>query len=354
MKAHTLGFLLAASSSALFTSCAGPAQADRPATPAAAVANALETGGPRVVRSTGTVQAIRVFNVQVPQISGQGGRLTLTKIVPNGVRVNEGDLLAEFDNTQNLEQLREAQAKLDDLSHQLEQKRATYRSDAAKRRATVREAEADLAKAELQLRKGELLSEIDRLKNGAKAESARARVASLQRSSALRDKMETALERIAELQRDRQRVSVERLEKNLEKMVIKSAIGGMVAHQSIWRSGSQGPPQEGDQLWTGQQLVRIFDPTNMVVEATVNESDGAVLGAGARARIRLDAYPDALFDGEFESASPVASAALDSPIRTFTARFRVKQVDARLLPDLSASVEIVPGANPAPAQVAKR
>ncbi|MDX2150780.1 MAG: efflux RND transporter periplasmic adaptor subunit [Bryobacteraceae bacterium] len=334
----------------MVTSCGGPAQADLPVA-AAKTQPVAESSGAPLVRSTGTVQAIRVFNVQVPQISGQGGRITLTRIVPNGVRVNEGDVLAEFDSTQQLEQLREAEAKLDDLTHQLEQKRATYRSDAAKRRQTLREAEADLAKAELQLRKGELLSEIERLKNEAKAESARARVASLQKSAELRDRMEAALVRVAELQRDRQKVSVERFQTNVQKMVVKSAIGGMVAHQSIWRSGSMGPPQEGDQLWTGQQLVRIFDPTNMVVDATVNESDGAVLGPGARARIRLDAYPEALFEADFESASPVASAALESPIRTFSARFRVKQVDPRLLPDLSASVEILPAP---PQQVAQR
>ena len=45
----------------------------------------------RHVRATGTVQASHVFMVQVPQISGQGGRMTLTRLVPNGVRVKQGD-----------------------------------------------------------------------------------------------------------------------------------------------------------------------------------------------------------------------------------------------------------------------
>src|SRR5882724_9393609 len=122
----------------------------------------------RHIRATGTVQAEKVFTVQVPQISGQGGRLTLTRLVPNGTHVNQGDLLAEFDRTQQLDNARDAKAKFDDLGHQVDQKQAEFQSNAEKRRSDLQKAEADLAKARLQLRRGPLLSEIDRLKNEAK------------------------------------------------------------------------------------------------------------------------------------------------------------------------------------------
>jgi len=35
----------------------------------------------------------------VPQIVGQNGRLTLTRLIPNGTKVKEGDVIAEFDPT---------------------------------------------------------------------------------------------------------------------------------------------------------------------------------------------------------------------------------------------------------------
>jgi hypothetical protein len=114
----------------------------------------------------------------------------------------------------------------------------------------------------------------------------------------------------------------------------------MVAHETIFRNGSSGPPQEGDQTWPGNPLVKIFDPSDMVVTTQVNEPDGATLSSGTIAKVRLDAYPGAVFDAHFESASPVASAGLNSPIKFFTARFRLDQRDPRLLPDLSAAVEI--------------
>src|SRR5579872_5899360 len=167
----------------------------------------------RQIRATGTVRAVHVFNVQVPAVTGQNGRMTLTGLVPNGSRVKQGDVLAEFDRTQQVDNARDAQAKFDDLSHQVEQKTAEFRSNAEKRRSDLQTAEADLAKAKLQLRRGPLLSEIDRLKNETKAENAQAHVDSLMRSNHFHDEAEAANLRVLELQRDRQKVSLERAQR---------------------------------------------------------------------------------------------------------------------------------------------
>jgi hypothetical protein len=50
--------------------------------------------------------------------------------------------------------------------------------------------------------------------------------------------------------------------------VIKAEIGGMVALQNVFRNNSMGHAQEGDQLWPGQPLLRIFDPTVMMLDLT--------------------------------------------------------------------------------------
>jgi HlyD family secretion protein len=290
------------------------------------------------VRLTGTIQAVHYFTVVTPQIGGQGGRVTLTKIIASGVRVKAGDLLAEFDRTTELDNARDAKAKFDDLSHQVEQRQAQNRADAAKRASDLQSAEADLAKAELELRKGPLLSEIDRLKNEVKAEAAKEHVASLKKSSAFHDQADAAAVRILELQRDRQKVSLDRALSNADKLEIHAQLDGMVALESVWRNNSMGKAQEGDQLWPGQPLIRLFDPSEMEVRAQVGEPDDAALIPGNRATVRLDAYPDLTFEAHMISASPVASSALGSPIKTFSARFRLDKSDPHLLPDLSAAV----------------
>ncbi|HTX36679.1 MAG TPA: efflux RND transporter periplasmic adaptor subunit [Bryobacteraceae bacterium] len=305
--------------------------------PAASTASVL-----REVRLTGIVEAVHYSKVLVPAIYGQGGALTLTHLIPNGSQVKEGDPIAEFDATTQADNARDAQAKFDDLGHQAEQKRAQNRADAEKRAADLKQAEADLAKAELELQKGPLLAEIDRLKNEAKAELAREHVASLNKSNAAHDRSDAAALKILELQRDRQKVALERARNNMQLLSVKASLAGVVAHQNVYRNNSVGHPQEGDQLWRGQAIVSIFDPSKMLVRCAVGEPDGAVLVPGSKATVYLDAYPDLSFPAHFESASPVASSALGSPIKTFTAVFALDASDAHLMPDLSASVVVKP------------
>jgi multidrug resistance efflux pump len=295
----------------------------------------------RIIRATGTVQAVRSFSVQTPQISGQSGRMTLVRLVPNGALVKQGDLLAEFDRTQVVDNARELKAKFEDLGHQIEQKKAENRSEQAKRSAELREAEADLAKAEIQLRKGPVLSEIEREQAKVRQETAKVRVESLKRSQSLRDKAEAAALRVLELQRDRQEVGLQRSDRNLERMLIKAPMAGMVSLENTYRNGSMGPAQEGDQLYSGQTLLRIFDPSEMVVNAMVNQADGGKLTPGTRAKVTLDAYPTRAFAAELEFVSPVAAASLGTQIKTFPARFKMIERDSHLLPDLSAAVDIV-------------
>lgn len=323
----------------------GISACSRPAPPVTYAAAPERPDAPTrpMVRATGTVQPVRYFTVQAPQMSGQSsGRLTLVRLVSSGAAVKTGDILAEFDRTQQVDNARDAQAKFDDLSHQVEQRQAQNRADSAKRAADLQKARADLAKAEIELRKGPLLPEIRRLAAEVRLADARERVASLEKSGGLYDTAAAAALRILELQRDRQKVGLERALRNAEKLEIKAPLDGMVALENVWRSGTMGPPQEGDQMWPGQPLLRIFDPSDMEVRVALGEPDVAALGPGARAEVHLDAYPELTFRAHFESASPAAASALGSPIKSFAARFRLERSDPHLLPDLSAAVVIEP------------
>ena len=342
-QAGLLGCLLIAGG------CKHPSAVEAGAPPTTKPVENKATSAPRAafVRATGTIQAVRAYTVQVPQITaqvpGQPNRLILVKLVPNGAKVKEGDTLAEFDRTSQLDAAREAKAKFEDLSHQVRQKAAQNRSDAETRAAALKEAEAELARAQLQLRKGPILNEIDRLKNEERARASQAKVESLKKINKFRTEAGAAGLRILELQTERQKVALDRARTNSEKLVLRAPIGGMVALENVWRGGSMGNAQEGDQLFPGQGLLKIFDPGEMEVLALVGEPDGAVLQPGATAMVSLDAYPDVIFRARFHSASPVATTALGSPIKNFSARFRLEQTDPRLLPDLSAAVVIQPG-----------
>ncbi len=309
-----------------------------PVAHAASVTTAEAPRARREVRVTGILEAVHSAKVLVPQIYGQGGAMTLTRLIPNGSRVKNGDLIAVFDSTQQADNARDAQAKFDDLGHQVDQKQAQNRADAEKRTADFRQAEADLAKAKIELQKGPILSEIDRLKNEVKVKAAADHVESLKKSMEFHDKSDAAALRILELQRDRQKVALERTRNNMAKLELHAVLTGVVAHQNLYRNNSMGHAQEGDQLYRGQALVSIFDPTEMLVRCAVGEPDGAALVSGTKAVVYLDAYPELALPAHFEFASPVASSALGSPIKSFTAVFKLDKTDSHLMPDLSAAV----------------
>jgi multidrug efflux pump subunit AcrA (membrane-fusion protein) len=326
---------------ALAASCGRPT-----APPVAEAASPLpvpvEETAKREIRLTGALEAVRSTKIVVPTIYGSGGQQTLTRLVASGVRVKAGDIIAEFDPTQQLDSARDAQARYDDLGHQVEQKVAQNRADAESREASLRQAQAALDKALLELQKGPILSEITRLENEVKVDIARKHVASLKESISARGRADAAALRLLELQRDRQKIALERWQNNIALLQVRAPLAGMVALQVLYRNNTITHPQEGDQLYRGQPLVSIFDPSEMLVRCAVGEPDGTALGAGARARVYLDAYPDLVLPAHFEFASPVAASNLGSPIKTFTAIFKLDRTDPRLMPDLSAAVVLEP------------
>jgi HlyD family secretion protein len=328
----------------LFTAACGglPTPVTHAASPSTGTAQPQDIK--REIRVSGVIQAVHATKIMVPQITGNLSQMTLTHIVPNGTRVEQGTIIATFDATTQMDAVRDANAKFDDLGHQADQKRMQNRSDAEKRATDLRQAEADLATAQIELRKGPVLSEIQRLTNEEKARIAALHVESLKKSIALHEKSDLAALRILELQRDRQRVAMDRAKTNIERLQVKAPLGGMVALENIYRGNSWGHAQEGDQLYRGTALVSIFDPTEMMVKCSVGEPDIAAIMPGIHATVYLDAYPDMALPAHLEFASPVASSALQSPIKTFTAVFRIEKGDSRLLPDLSAALVVDPKA----------
>jgi HlyD family secretion protein len=111
-----------------------------------------------------------------------------------------------------------------------------------------------------------------------------------------------------------------------------------------------GEVAEGEEVRPGLPILDIVDPTSMQVRAFVNQADVGLVTPGQPAKIRLDAYPDLLFDGRVELVAPLGvQSSLTPKVRSFVALVSIQGSAPQLMPDLSASVEIQPGAAaPAP------
>jgi HlyD family secretion protein len=277
--------------------------------------------------------------VFVPQVTGPTFRMTLTRLIPNGATVARGDLIAEFDPIEQIDQARESSARFQDLANQVRQRQADNAANVEKRRSEREQADADLAKARLDESKAPVLGDIEAKQNTIRAAKAAARVESLRRTHPQEERADQAALRILELQRDRQKAAQDRALANIEKLRVRAPLAGIVAHSTFYNNGAMVRPQEGDQMTRNNTFLNIFDPAEMLVRANVAEPDGALLHPGLEVMVYVDAYPDMALPARFVAASPVAaSPGVGRGVKTFTAVFRLGGSDPRLMPDLSAAV----------------
>ncbi len=298
----------------------------------------------QTLRLKGMTAAVAARSIMAPLIAGQQvGTLTITRLVPSGTRVKKGDLLVEFDRQAQLRDFVDKQAQSDDENEKVIEELAKEAAARAKDETEIKQAEDSLAKAKLEMEKVELLSRIDAEKAQEDLDEAQATLAQLKETFDLKRKAAHASIRILEIQRDRTRETMLHAQANSALMEIHAPIDGIVVLNTIWKEGSMGTVQEGDQVRPGVPFMQVVDPALMEVRVPVNQEDLLGLKPGEKAQVRLDAYSDLVFDGQLESIDPMGVAGDFSPkVRTFSATFSIKGHDPRLMPDLSAAVDVGP------------
>jgi multidrug resistance efflux pump len=279
-----------------------------------------------------------------PTISGQQvNTLTITKLIPSGTRVKKGDLLVEFDRQAQQRDFIDKQAQSDDQNQQVLEEQAKEAAARAKDETEMKQAEDALAKAKLEMEKVELLSRIDAEKAREDLDEAQATLAQLKATFDLKRKAAEASIRILEIQRDRIRETMLHAQANSALMEIHAPIDGIVVFNTIWKQGNMGEVQEGDQVRPGVPFMEVVDPGLMEVRVQVNQEDLFGLKLGDKARVHLDAYNDLVFPAQLEAIDPMGAPGDFSPkLRSFSATFSIQGHDTRLMPDLSAAVDVDP------------
>ncbi len=316
---------------------------------ATALGSAASSSGPGsdsvgVLRLKGTTQAVETRAILAPLLAGeQEGTLTITSLRAAGSRVKQGDLLVEFDRQAQLRDFIDKQAQSDKLAGDVLQEQAKEDAARAKDETEIKVAEDSLGKAKLEMQKVELMSKIDAEKAQENLEEAKATLDQLKQTFDLKRKAAQASIRILEIQRDRARETMLHAQSNAALMQVHAPIDGIIVLNTIWKQGSMGEVQEGDQVRPGVPFMQVVDPSAMEVQVAVNQQDVLALRDGEKAQIHLDAYPDLVCPGELEVVDPMGKAgAFSAKVREFSALFSVKCTDSRLLPGLSAAVDLLP------------
>jgi HlyD family secretion protein len=302
----------------------------------------------RPLRLRGTIEAVQARAILAPLLAGQQvGTLSITRLALAGSRVNRGDLLVEFDRQAQVRDFMDKQAEYSKLVDQVLEEQAKENAARAKDETEMKQAEDNLSKAELEMQKVEIVSRIDAEKAQENLDEAKATLQQLRETFDLKRKAAQAAIRILEIQRDRTRETMLHAQANSDLMQIHSPIAGVVVLNTIWKEGKMGEVQEGDQVRPGVPFMQVVDPSRMEVRAPVNQQDFLSLQVGQTAKVRLDAYPQLVFPGRLEEMAPIGMAGdFSSRLRSFSVVFSISGSDIKLMPDLSAAVDVdlaVPG-----------
>lgn len=296
----------------------------------------------RVLRLTGTTQAIAAHALLAPRIAGQSfGSLVLTKLVPAGSRVKKGDLLVEFDRQNEIKAFLDKQAEFRDLEDQIAKKRADAEAARAKDDTELKTAEDAEKTAELEMLKNEVSSRIDAEKHRETLEEAKATLQQLRQTYDLKRKAAEAEIKDLEIQRDRARETMLHTQLNEEAMSIHSPMDGVAVLNTIWKNGRMGEVQVGEEIRPGVPFMQVIDPNQMIARVEINQADLLDLKLGMSAEVHLDAYPGLVFPAKFEELDSIGHAGqFSSTVREFDAVFSIQGSDPRLMPDLSAAVDV--------------
>jgi len=277
---------------------------------------------------------------------GRGGSefgLQIQVLAKSGSMAKKGEVVAEFDRQYMMQ-------RLDDFKSTVTQAEADFRKQTAELQITrksyeqqVLTAKNAVEKAELDIKTIEVRSAIDSERLRLALEEAKANMKQLQEARKYLDIGEKAQVRSADLELQSTKMEYKRSEANADKMLVKAPMDGLVVMQNTFRGSEFGAIQQGDSVNPGMLFMQIVDPSSMIVNATVNQSDVQSMRIGQKARLRFDAFPGLELPGKLVVIGAITKAGGSRAQfkKDVLVRFRLEKMDPRVIPDLSVSADVI-------------
>src|SRR5262249_7008835 len=136
------------------------------------------------VHARGDVQGANSQTLSAPMVGAT--EMIITELRQPGEHVESGDVVVQFDTTDQMFKQREAESDLAEAAEKVAQAQAQLQAKDEEDHYALLKARADLRQFELEARKNPLLGVIDAKKNDLAVESARAALAQLERDLANR------------------------------------------------------------------------------------------------------------------------------------------------------------------------
>ena len=300
--------------------------------------------GDVIVRSytRGEVRAVRSATLIAPNLFGT---VQVTELAELGSFAREKDLVVGFDDSEVNSRVEEKQLEIDQIDEQVKKAEADLAIRNNQDQVELLRTRYSVRRADLEVKRNELLSAIDAKKNILNLEEAKRRLVQLE--SDIKSRLEQAQAEMAVLKEKKNKANLElnREKQRLSQVKILSPMSGLVAIKQnrqggFFFPGMQIPDiREGDQVQPGMAIADVLDLSELEIVAKVGELDRANLKDGQDVIIQLDAVGNKKFSGKIKTMSGTASANIFSgdPGKKFDVVFSVDMKE--LLTGLGARPE---------------
>jgi len=288
---------------------AGPAlQEHRPLVPTAKVVR-----GPLklTVYATGDLRARRTVNLMAPSV---GDQIRIVKLLTTGMPVKTGDVVMEFDPSDQQFALEQAQVDLESAEQQIVKLKADTAVQASQDKLNLLTAQYDVRKAELDVLANEFVGAIDAQKHELTLDEAKHRLQQLQQDAASRLATSTAALDVVIEKRNKADLAMKRAQGIIDNLAVKSPIDGVVSvkenrdGQMFYYSGMTLPEfREGDTTFSGRNVADVIEQGKMEAHAKITETDRDNLQQGQSAVIQIDALPGRTFAAKVGALTGSAS-----------------------------------------------
>ena len=238
------------------------------------------------VFTTGVLRTAKSRAITAPPIGG--GTLQIVTLARSGAQVHTGDVVLEFDPSQQEYNLGQNRSDLLQAEQEIVKAKADADVQTAEDQTALLKAKYTVRRAELEVSKNELVSPIDAQKNLLGLDEAKRALAQLQQDIQSHSASNHAALAISEEKRHKARLSMEQAEQNIKNMHITSPIDGLVVIHGnrdstggFFMDGMTLPDYHvGDQVNPGSSIAEVIDMSQLEVSSKIGETDRINLKAG--------------------------------------------------------------------------
>ena len=298
------------------------------------------------VHANGELNASHALTLVAPTVGGDA--LQITQLLSTGQQVRKGDVVIEFDPSEQHYKLDQSHSELLQAEQEITKANADAKVLAAEDKVALLKARYNVRRAELDVEKNELVSKIDGDKNQLALQQARRVLAELEKDIESHHASGQASIFLANEKYNKAKLAMDQAQQNLDHMQVTAPMDGLISIQKnmnasggFFFTGMSLPDyRAGDQVQAGSAIVQVLDPAGMNLISKVPEQEHDNVKPGQPVNVTFDALPDSVFRGTVKSVSGMSMQSLFNPDAShgFDVAIQLASTDARLRPGLTAQL----------------